>query len=101
MSETEQPAPSRVLIVDDEADQRAGLASLVSSWGFTVETASDGQDALEKLASFSAHVIVTDLNMPRMDGFELLRPVKCARQLPRGDRANCFRQHRKRRENRP
>ena len=75
MSETEQLAPSRVLIVDDEADQRAGLASLVSSWGYTVETASDGQDALEKLASFSAHVIVTDLNMPRMDGFELLRQL--------------------------
>jgi len=75
MSETEQPAPSRVLIVDDEAAQRAGLASLVFSWGFTVETASDGQDALEKLASFSAHVIITDLNMPRMDGFELLRQL--------------------------
>lgn len=75
MSETEQAAPARVLIVDDEADQRAGLGSLVSSWGFAVETASDGQDALEKLASFSAHVIVTDLNMPRMDGFELLRKL--------------------------
>jgi DNA-binding NtrC family response regulator len=73
MSEPETASPGRVLIVDDEEDQRNGLASLVSSWGFTVETAEDGQDALEKLESFPAHVLVTDLSMPRMDGFELLR----------------------------
>ena len=35
--------------------------------------ASDGQEALEKLSSFPAHVMLTDLSMPRMDGFELLR----------------------------
>jgi DNA-binding NtrC family response regulator len=73
MSEPESPSAGRVLIVDDEDDQRNGLASLVSSWGFTVETAQDGQAALEKLDSFPAHVLVTDLSMPRMDGFELLR----------------------------
>ncbi len=69
-------APSsctRVLIVDDEENQRTGLASMISSWGFAAETAADGQDALEKLASFQAHVLITDLMMPRMDGFELLR----------------------------
>jgi DNA-binding NtrC family response regulator len=64
---------TRVLIVDDEETQRAGLASMVASWGFTAETAADGQEALEKLATFPAHVLVTDLMMPRMDGFELLR----------------------------
>jgi DNA-binding NtrC family response regulator len=66
-------AATRVLIVDDEENQRSGLASMVSAWGFTAETAADGQEALEKLAAFPAHVIVTDLMMPRMDGFELLR----------------------------
>ena len=64
---------TRVLIVDDEENQRTGLASMVSAWGFTAETAADGQEALEKLAAFPAHVLVTDLMMPRMDGFELLR----------------------------
>ena len=73
MSEAQTLAPARVLIVDDEQDQRNGLASLVSSWGFAVETACDGQEALEKLSSFPAHVMLTDLSMPRMDGFELLR----------------------------
>jgi DNA-binding NtrC family response regulator len=65
--------PTRVLIVDDEENQRLGLAGMVAAWGFTTETAADGQEALEKLAIFPAHVLVTDLMMPRMDGFELLR----------------------------
>ncbi len=66
-------APTRVLIVDDEENQRTGLASMIASWGFTAETAADGQEALEKLSTFPAQVMVTDLMMPRMDGFELLR----------------------------
>jgi DNA-binding NtrC family response regulator len=73
MSESDGVRQTRVLIVDDEDDQRRGLSSLVSSWGYEVETSADGQEALEKLAEFRAHVMVTDLNMPRMDGFELLQ----------------------------
>jgi len=64
---------TRVLIVDDEENQRTGLASMVAAWGFVAETAADGQEALDKLGNFPAHVMVTDLMMPRMDGFELLR----------------------------
>jgi DNA-binding NtrC family response regulator len=65
--------PARVLIVDDEENQRQGLATMVAAWGYEAETASDGADALEKLASFPANVLITDLMMPRMDGAELLR----------------------------
>ena len=82
MTEKEQTPSARVLIVDDEEDQRNGLASLAASWGYAVETAGDGQEALEKLASFSAHVMVTDLNMPRMDGFELLRRLSEGGESP-------------------
>src|SRR2546421_6266455 len=46
---------------------------MISAWGFAAATASDGQEALEKLAGFPANVIVTDLMMPRMDGFELMK----------------------------
>jgi len=67
------PEQARVLIVDDEENQRQGLAAMVSAWGFQAETAADGVEALEKLGSFAAHVLITDLMMPRMDGAELLR----------------------------
>src|SRR6266704_7031459 len=66
----------RVLIVDDEASQRAGLAGMVTAWGMVADTASDGVDALEKLAKVPADVILTDLNMPGMDGFELLDKLR-------------------------
>ncbi len=67
------PINRNILIVEDNEDQRAVLAALTSEWGYRVEIAVDGQDALDKLASFPAHVIVTDLAMPRLDGVELLR----------------------------
>ena len=67
---------TRILVVDDEESQRTALASMIALWGYAVETAADGQEALEKLASFPAHVIVTDLNMPRMTGQELLEHLK-------------------------
>jgi DNA-binding NtrC family response regulator len=64
---------TRILVVDDEESQRTALASMIKLWGYSVETAADGVEALEKLATFNAHVIVTDLNMPRMNGQELLK----------------------------
>ena len=69
-------SPSRVLVVDDEEGQRTALASMIALWGYSVETACDGQEALDKLANFSAHAIVTDLMMPRLDGTELLRRLR-------------------------
>jgi DNA-binding NtrC family response regulator len=71
-----------VLIVDDEESQRDPLARMISTWGFNVETASDGQDALDRLGSFSANVIVTDLMMPRMDGFELMKRLGSDGSMP-------------------
>ena len=74
--------PVRVLIVDDEENQRLGLASMIAAWGYEAETAADGQEALEKLAVFPAQVIVTDLMMPRMDGSELLRRLNAQGGAP-------------------
>src|SRR5258708_12822178 len=77
------PGPlTRVLVADDEENQRAGLAKMIQSWGFTVETASDGQEALDKLNSTPIHVLVTALMMPKMDGFELLKRLGTAASLP-------------------
>ncbi len=66
----------KILIVDDESSQRTGLAGMVKAWGMQAETATDGEDALEKLESFPADVVVTDLNMPRMDGYELMKTMR-------------------------
>jgi DNA-binding NtrC family response regulator len=67
--------PGRVLLVEDEANQRSDMAEMVGSLGYQVETANDGMDALEKLETFSAQAILTDLVMPRMDGTTLLREL--------------------------
>jgi len=61
----------RVLIVEDEENERTGLAELVSSWGYRTDTAADGLEALEKVATFSPAIVVTDVKMPRMGGIEL------------------------------
>ena len=74
--------PINVLIVDDEASQRSGMAALVSTWGMTPATASDGNEALLKLNEFAADVILTDLNMPGLDGFGLLQRLREAGDMP-------------------
>jgi DNA-binding NtrC family response regulator len=63
----------RILLVDDDECQRTALASLLSDCDFDTQVAADGQEALERLAALNPDVIVVDLIMPRMDGFELLR----------------------------
>jgi DNA-binding NtrC family response regulator len=68
--------------VDDEASQRDGLAALLSAWGMLPETAGDGNEALLKLADFHADVILTDLNMPGLDGFGLLRRLRDSGDMP-------------------
>src|SRR5262245_50975181 len=72
---------AEVLVVDDDAVQRADLAEMVSSLGFAVRTAADGKEALEVIDSGSIGIIVTDLMMPRMSGSELLQEL-----AERGDR---------------
>ena len=68
----------RILIVDDDERQRAALAAMLSD--FETQVATDGLAALEALAAFNADVIVADLVMPRMDGFELLRHLEGPRR---------------------
>jgi len=55
---------------------------MVKAWGMQAETASDGREALEKLERFAADVIVTDMNMPGVDGFGLLRALRESGEMP-------------------
>jgi DNA-binding NtrC family response regulator len=74
--------PLKVLIVDDETSQRSGLAAMVSAWGMTAQMASDGEDALVQLSEFPADVIITDLNMPGLDGFGFLQRLRDSGDMP-------------------
>jgi len=65
----------KVLIVEDEENERSGLAELVSAWGYRTETARDGVEGVEKVDSWTPGIVVTDLKMPRMDGMELLERI--------------------------
>jgi DNA-binding NtrC family response regulator len=73
-------APARVLVVDDDDRERLELAEAVTALGYVPELASNGEEALEKLGSVTVDAIVTDLMMPRMDGFRLLQAL-----VDRGD----------------
>ena len=64
-----------VLVVDDNADMRAYLTRLLSP-AWSVRTTADGVEALEAVAQHRPDVVVTDVMMPRMDGFELLRALR-------------------------
>ena len=66
-------AQEKVLIVEDEENERTGLAELVTAWGYRTETARDGLEGLEKAAAWSPGIVLTDFKMPRMDGIELLQ----------------------------
>jgi len=82
MGKVENPPQTRVLVADDEDNQRAGLAKMIQAWGMAVETAADGQEALDKMSENPAHVLITDLMMPRVDGFELLKRLGTLGTLP-------------------
>jgi len=70
----------RVLIADDLEASRKGLAALVATWGYEVEEAGDGQEALAKAADSNPAVVITDLVMPKLDGLGLLKAVQA--ELP-------------------
>jgi DNA-binding NtrC family response regulator len=66
----------RVLIVEDEPSTRLGLTELVRTWGFTADSASDGEEALQRITVFRPSIIISDLVMPRMGGLELLKALQ-------------------------
>jgi len=65
-----------IMIVDDSATVRKFVAASLTMQGFTVVAACDGMDALEKLPSGTFDLVITDLNMPNMDGFEFIRSLR-------------------------
>lgn len=68
--------PVHVLVVDDVEDNRNIYATYLTHQGFHVEQAVDGEDALAKIAAAKPDVIVMDLTMPVLDGWEATRRIK-------------------------
>ena len=68
-----------ILTVDDSASMRMLLKTSLSAQGFTIEGADDGVHGLERIQLVNPDLLITDINMPRMDGFELIEEV---RKLP-------------------
>ena len=67
-----------VLLVDDSEDNREVYAQFLKFAGFSVEMAVDGVEAVEKAAALRPDVIVMDLSLPRLDGWEATRQIKAA-----------------------
>ncbi|USD64256.1 response regulator [Vibrio sp. SCSIO 43136] len=65
-----------VLIVDDSDSLRQVVSIALSGAGYHVVEACDGQDGLEKLANDRVHLIISDVNMPIMNGIEFVKAVK-------------------------
>src|SRR5690606_33783946 len=65
-----------ILIVDDESSQLALSRELIKSTGMNCHTASNGEEALEKLKKYDFHLVLTDIQMPKMDGFEFINALQ-------------------------
>ncbi len=74
--------PTRVLVVDDEPMVREVLGRYLERAGFEVDQAIDGTDALRQLDSVGADLVVLDLMLPRVDGFEVLRRLRAHADTP-------------------
>jgi CheY-like chemotaxis protein len=79
----EAPPPPRpaergctILVCDDNADGAEALAYLLKTWGHTVHVANDGSSALAQAAESRPEVVVLDIAMPDMDGYEVARRIR-------------------------
>jgi len=66
----------KVLVVDDSLTIRVYHTSLLKSFGFEVDTAENGMEALEKVMSTKYDLILSDINMPVMDGYEFVKKLR-------------------------
>ncbi len=73
--------PKRILVVDDSITTRTLEKSILETYGYDVELAVDGEDALKRLKQEDYDIVVTDLEMPKLNGFELVQAMKADEKL--------------------
>ena len=69
------PNSDRILIVEDEANARAGYETLLRNWGCEVLSVASAEDALAKIGEFRPAVVLVDVELPKMNGLELVRQL--------------------------
>ena len=72
----------RILLIDDDADLSYIIADMLESYGYVVTCAADSEAALELLSDNVYHLIVLDINLPGMTGFELCRELRRLSTVP-------------------
>lgn len=70
-----------ILTVDDSASMRMLLKASLTAQGFRIEAANDGVHGLERMLEVKPDLLITDINMPRMDGFELIEQVRSQQEF--------------------
>lgn len=78
----ENVAKRNILVVDDETQITRVLRTSLSSHGYAVRTAGDGDEAMEVMRSWPPDLVITDLSMPNMGGLELCRRIRAKSQVP-------------------
>ena len=73
---TSLPSSLRVLFVDDQADMRLMMQVMMQRRSYQVETAGKAHEALAIAPDFKPHVVVSDIGMPGMNGFEMMRELR-------------------------
>ena len=68
--------PTRILVIDDEEAARFGIRKALEKEQYLVELATNGQEALQKIREFSPQVVISDINMPKVNGLELKRMIE-------------------------
>jgi len=71
-------AGRHVLVVDDDADNREALRALLEMWGYRVDVAEDGEQAITMMFDMRPDVVLLDIVMPGLDGYEVARRIRSA-----------------------
>ncbi|MBA3548567.1 MAG: response regulator [Nannocystis sp.] len=71
-----------VLVVEDNEDARATMQLLLEMWGYTVDTAADGQEGLDKALARHPAVAIVDIGLPKLDGYEVARQIRARSEGP-------------------